>query len=100
MAGSSKAAKPLREPASSSGGISSLLAPKVHHHQFEFGHLLDRIARPLLAEARFLQAAIGHEVGAPLRAPVDMEVAGLDLAGETHGVFEILGEDRRRKPVV
>ena len=42
------------------------------YHQLEFGHLFDRVTGPLFAHAAFLEAAVRHEVGAELRAGIDV----------------------------
>src|SRR5712692_9949221 len=65
----------------------------MHHHHLQLGHLLDGVLRAFFAKAAFFEAAVGHEVGAPLGAPVDVEVAAVDFAGEAHGGLETLGED-------
>ena len=47
----------------------------VNNHQLVLGHLLHRVLGAFLAHAAVLQAAVGHQVGAPLAAPVDVDVA-------------------------
>src|SRR5579864_478198 len=74
------------------------LAPRVclrqvEHDHLQLGHLLDRVLGTFLPEAALLEAAVGHQVDAPLRSPVDVDVAGLDLAGEPHRPVDVLRED-------
>src|SRR5215207_7451327 len=57
-----------------------LPGPAVEHDRLELCHLLDRPARPFLADAAALETAIRHEVGPPQRGPVDVDAAGVDLA--------------------
>ena len=57
------------------------------------GHLGDRSARAFLADATALQTAVGHEVGAPQRRPVDVDVAGVDLPNPPDRPRDIGGED-------
>ena len=47
--------------------VGSHLAIQVEHDHLELGHLFDGITRPLFAEAGFLEAAVRHEIDAPLR---------------------------------
>src|SRR5690348_6932683 len=47
----------------------------VEDHGLDLGHLLDRVARPLAADAAALEPAVGLQVGAPERRPVDVDVA-------------------------
>src|SRR4051794_5987935 len=75
-----------------SGGLPGLA---VQDDRLLLGHLGDRGARSFLADAAALEAAVGHQVGAPQRRPVDVDVAGIDLAGEPHGVPDVAGEDAR-----
>src|SRR5262249_49338407 len=76
------------------------LRREVEAPHLQLGHLLDGVPRAFLAEARFLQPAIGHEVGAPLRPPVDVQVARLHLARELPRRLQILGEDAGGQTVV
>jgi hypothetical protein len=71
----------------------------VYHHGLPLGHLIDRVSRAFLAEAAVFQAAVGNEVGAPGGAPVDVQAAGIDLAGEFDRGVDILREDAGRKAV-
>src|SRR5262245_13474038 len=66
----------------------------------QLGHLLNAVAWALLAESGLLEAAVGDAVGPPLRSPVDVQVAGLDLAGELPGPVDVLGEDAGSQSVV
>src|SRR4051794_5689700 len=63
------------------------------------GHLRDGGAEAFLADARGLEAAVGHEVGAPQRRPVDVDDASVDLAHGAHGGGDVLGEHAGAQPV-
>ena len=71
----------------------------MEHDHFKFAHLLDGVLWSFFTEAGVFEAAVGHQVGPPLRPPVDVNVATLDLAGEAHSGVEAAGEDRRRETV-
>src|ERR1700687_3396951 len=60
---------------------------------FFFGHFGDGGADPLLADAAALQPAVGHQVGPPQRGPVDVDVAGVDLAHGTYRRGDVGGEN-------
>ena len=60
--------------------IDNVLLMEDHHLQL--GHLLNGIFRAFLAHAALLQAAIRHQVGAPLGAPIDVDITRLHLLGE------------------
>ena len=62
----------------------------MNHHHLGLGHFLDGVLGAFLAEAAVLEAAVGHEVGAPHGAPVDVQVAAVHLARETQGGIEVL----------
>src|SRR3954452_12638425 len=70
-----------------------LPGPSVHDDCLLLGHLGDRSARPLLADAAALQAAVGHEVGAPERRPVDVDGARVDLPDGPDRACDIRRED-------
>src|SRR3954453_21823922 len=75
----------------SRGGSSP--GPARQDHRLLVGHLGDRGARAFLADAAALEAAVRHEVGAPERGPVDVDVAGVDLADALDRPCEVGGED-------
>src|SRR5262249_13838698 len=64
----------------------------VDDDHFQLGHLFNGVARPLLAQAAVLQSAVRHQVRAPLRAPVDVNVPGLDGLGELERPVDVLGK--------
>jgi len=51
----------------------------VDNDHLSLGHFLNRVARALFAHAAVFQTAVGHQVGAPLRAPIDMYIASVHL---------------------
>src|SRR4051794_37541012 len=73
--------------------LGGLPGPAVQDDRLLLGHLGDRSARPLLADAAALQAAVGHEVGAPERRPVDVDVARVDLPDGPDRACDIRRED-------
>src|SRR6476659_9650029 len=77
------------------GRVGRLPGPAVQDDRLLLGHLRDRGPRPFLADAAALEAAVGHEVGATQRRPVDVDVACVDLADGPDGAREIGGEDPR-----
>ena len=56
-------------------------------------HLLDRILRPFFPKAALFQPAMGIKSGSPGGTPVDVQVAGVDFAGEFQGGVDVLRED-------
>src|SRR5664279_4314595 len=52
----------------------------IEQHHALLGHVADRVARALAADAGILDAAIGELVGAPGRAAVDDDAAGAQAA--------------------
>src|SRR3954447_14196769 len=74
-------------------GVRGLPGPAVQDDGFFFGHLGDGRARSLLADSAALEAAVGHEVGAPERRPVDVDVAGVDLPDGPNRTRDIRRED-------
>ena len=54
----------------------------VDDDHFGLRHFLDGVFRAFLAHAALLQAAIRHQVGAPLGAPIDVDIPRLHLLGE------------------
>ena len=48
---------------------------------FSFGHFLNRILGAFLAHSTVFEPAVGHEVGAPLGSPINVDIAGVDLLG-------------------
>src|ERR687889_1337577 len=77
------------------GNAGRLPGPAVQDDRLLLGHLGDRGARPLLADAAALQAAVGHEVGTPQRRPVDVDVPGVDLPDGPDRAGDVGGEDPR-----
>src|SRR5919107_3107056 len=77
------------------GNAGRLPGPAVQDDRLLLGHLGDRGARPLLADTAALQPAVGHEVGAPERGPIDVDVAGVDLPNRPDRPRDIGGEDPR-----
>src|SRR4029453_7786009 len=75
------------------GARAALPGPAVEHDRLGLGHLGDGGAWSFLADAAALEAAVGHEVGAPQRGPVDVDAAGVDLAHGLDGAGHIPGED-------
>src|SRR5262245_9218497 len=73
----------------------ALLRFAVKNDRFHLGHLLNRVFRPLLAEAALFQAAVRHQIGPPHRPPVDMQVARIDFAGKSQGRVDVLREQAR-----
>src|SRR5580698_9857104 len=67
----------------------------VNHDSLQLGHLLHGVLRPFFAQATFLEAAVRHQVGSPLRPPVDVDVAAVDMPRESNGRVEALRENRR-----
>src|SRR3954464_11646747 len=80
------------------GRFGRLPGLAVQDDRLLLGHLGDGGARAFLADAAALQAAVGHEVGAPERGPVDVDVAGVDLPNPPDCPREIGGEDPRGQP--
>src|SRR3954452_12598950 len=74
-------------------GVRGLPGPAVQDDGLLLGHLGDRSARSLLADAAALEAAVGHEVGAPERRPVDVDVARVDLPDGPNRTRDIRSED-------
>ncbi len=66
-----------------------------HNHLF-FAHFADRVLGAFLSQAAVFEAAVGHQVGAPLGAPVNVQVARIDFAGEAHGPLEVARENAGR----
>src|SRR3954447_13300306 len=62
-------------------------------------HLRHGCPEALLADAEGLEAAVGHQVRAPERGPVDVDDAGVYLADRLHGARDVLGEDPGTQPV-
>src|SRR3954454_15469779 len=58
-----------------------------------FGHFGDGRADTFLADAAALQPAVGHQVGPPQRGPVDVDVAGVDLAHRAYRCRYVGGEN-------
>src|SRR5258708_21558230 len=58
-----------------------------------FGHFGDGRADTFLADAAALQPAIGHQVGPPQRGPIDVNVAGVDLAHRLHSRTDVRAEN-------
>src|SRR5215217_938290 len=77
------------------GGLPGLA---VQDDRLLLGHLGDRGARAFLADAAALEAAVGHQVGAPERRPVDVDVAGVDLPDGPNGTGEVGGEQAGGQP--
>src|SRR3954452_1159693 len=82
-----------------SRGSGGLPGRAVQDDRLLLGHLGDRGARSLLADATALEAAVGHQVGAPQRRPVDVDVAGVDLPDRPDGPGDVGGEHARAEPV-
>src|SRR6266550_5647052 len=72
----------------------------VEHHRLQLGHLVDRRARALLADAAPLEAAAGHRVRAPERRRVDLDRAAVDLGREPQRALEIRCEEAGSEAVV
>src|SRR5919109_3900241 len=70
-----------------------LPGPAVEHDRLGLGHLGDGGAWSFLADAAALEAAVGHEVGAPQGGPVDVDAAGVDLTHGLDGAGHVPGED-------
>src|SRR3954452_9573730 len=73
--------------------LGGLPGPAVQDDGLLLGHLGDRSARPLLADSAALEPAVGHEVGAPERRPVDVDVAGVDLPDGPNRTRDVRSED-------
>src|SRR5919199_6289768 len=86
-------------PAVLLGARPRLPGPAVEHDRLGLGHLGHGGAWSLLADAAALEAAVGHEVGAPQRGPVDVDAAGVDLAHGLDGAGHVTGEDARGQAV-
>src|SRR6266508_610865 len=86
-----------RAPPPPAGARPPRLSREVEHDHLQLGHLEHGVGRPLLAEAGLLEAAIGHEIRAPLRSPVDVEVSRLDFARELPRPLQVIGEDPCRE---
>jgi hypothetical protein len=71
----------------------------VKHDRLQFGHFGHGVLRPFLAKTAFLQPAVGHQVRPPLRSPVDVQVAAVDLPGELQCVVDVLGKDARGQSI-
>src|SRR5258705_8972461 len=65
----------------------------VDHDGLFFGHFGDGRADTLLADAAAFQPAVGHQVGPPERGPVDVDVAGVDLAHRAYRRRDVGGEN-------
>src|ERR1700693_2714725 len=65
----------------------------IEQHHALLGHVADRIARALAADAGILDPAIGELVGAPGRAAVDDDAAGAQAAHGADGEFGRFGKD-------
>src|SRR5438034_1827179 len=72
----------------------------VEHHGLKLGHLGDRRARALLADAAPLETAVGHLVGAAERRRVDLDRAAVDLGRELQRALEIRREEAGPEAVV
>src|SRR6266480_2891592 len=80
--------------------LSRRASRTMEHHRLQLGHLVDRRARALLADAAPLEAAVGHRVGAPERRRVDLDRAAVDLGREPQRALEIRGEEAGPKTIV
>src|SRR5664279_2421854 len=65
----------------------------IEQHHALLGHVADRIARALAADAGILHPAMGELVGAPGRAAVDDDAAGAQAAHGANGKFGRLGKN-------
>src|SRR6476620_4833452 len=81
----------VQESLRGSGG--PLPGTAVQDDGLHIGHLGDRRAGAFLADAAALQSAVGHQVGAPQRGPVDMDGAGVYLPDGPHRTRDVRGED-------
>src|SRR5262245_4163168 len=77
----------------------ALLRFAVKNDRFHLGHLLNRVFRPFLAEAALFQAAVRHQIGPPHRSPVNMQVAGINLAGKSQRRINVLCEQARTQAI-
>ena len=62
-------------------------------HDPDLGHVLDRVAQALAAEAGILDAAVGHVVDPVGRDVVDDDAAHLELGERSPGAGQVVGED-------
>src|SRR6185295_13067667 len=67
-----------------------ILGLGVDHDRLLLRHLLDGVLGAFLAEAAVAEAAVGDQVGPPGGAPVDVQVAGIDLAGKADRGVDVL----------
>src|SRR5687767_9431193 len=82
-----------RPPAVLLVGSAVLPGPAVEHDGLGLGHLGHGGAWSFLADAAAFEAAVGHEVGAPERGPVDVDAARVDLPHGLDRAGHIAGED-------
>src|SRR5207249_2845234 len=90
-----------RSPCSVSRRASSaeprgLPGPAVQDDGLLLGHFLDGPPGAFLADPASLQAAVGHQVSAPQRGPVEVDAAGVDLAYGLDGAGDVGGENAGR----
>src|SRR5438034_11673163 len=75
-------------------------SPTVEHDRLQLGHLVDGRARPLLADAAPLEAAVGHRVRAPEWRRVDLDRPAVDFGREPQRALEIRREEAGPEAVV
>src|SRR5215210_3235500 len=82
--------------------LSLLLCSRawVERHELQLGHLLDRVAQALAAEAGLLDAAVRHVVDAERRHVVDDQAADLDAVEGAVDDAHVVREEPRLQPEV
>src|SRR5204862_4903175 len=94
-----EAAVELLERLGGGTGLRHAHTLEMKNDRLQLGHLLDRRARALLADAAPLQPAVGHNVGAPKRRRIDLDRPAVDLAREAKRAVEIRREEAGAEPV-
>ena len=84
----------------SSAPFIRMILNLVDDDHFGLRHFLDGVFRAFLAHAALLQAAIRHQVGAPLGAPIDVQVTRVAVAHELHRSVDVVGEDGGTEAVI
>ena len=65
----------------------------MHDDSFPLRHLVHGGADSFFSYATGFHAAIGHQISAPERSPVDVDDTGVDLAHRANGLILVVGED-------
>ena len=67
---------------------------------FRFRHFFDGVLWAFFAEATVLQTTVRHAVGSPHRAPVDVDVAAVNMPGELYGGTDVTSEYASAQSIV